>query len=78
MTYWELFGWPPPGGGNMIGIFATREEAIEMVRDLVANDWSYDHIGLSEVYEEGEYKRGDFYKHTWLGDGLRVVVEESD
>ena len=40
--------------GNLIGDFATEDEALALVRDLLANGWSADTLGLCLDWDDGE------------------------
>ena len=55
--HWELWGCPGGRSGNMIGTWEREEEALAVVRDLLATDWTPDELSLGG--EWGEDEEGD-------------------
>jgi hypothetical protein len=71
--HWELWAL---NAGNLIRDYDTEDSALAMVRDLLADGWSADDLGLGLEFDEGEDGDDARLPPVLYGHALAVRAEE--
>jgi hypothetical protein len=72
--HWELWAL---NAGNAIGGFATEAEALAVVRQLLADGWSTDDLGMHLEWDEGEDGDDSLLPPALTGAELAVRAAET-
>jgi hypothetical protein len=71
--HWELWSL---NAGNLIRDYDTEAEALATVRDLLADGWSADDLGLGLEFDDGEEIDDDKLPPVLTGSVLAARAEE--
>jgi hypothetical protein len=72
--HWELWALK---AGNLIRGYDTESDALAMVRDLLADGWSADDLGLGLEFDDGEEGDDSCLPPVLHGPALVARAEET-